>query len=156
MLNFLFDPGLALSEMARAAKPRGTIAVYLWDYAVRMEMLRRFWDAAGALDPRAQALDEGVRFPLCSRPALLDLFEAAGLRDVAVEALDVATVFRDFDDYWSPFLIGQAPAPGYVAGLSEEARVQLREELRSRLVPEANGSIALVARAWAARGMRAG
>jgi hypothetical protein len=56
-------------------------------------------------------------------------------------------VFRDFDDYWNPFLSGQAPAPGYCMSLGEEARAALRERLRTRL----DGSIHLVARAWGVR-----
>jgi hypothetical protein len=66
----------------------------------------------------------------------------------------VPTVFRDFDDYWTPFLSGQAPAPGYCMSLGEEARAALRERLQTSLPVQADGSIHLVARAWAVRGTR--
>ena len=46
--------------------------------------------------------------------------------DVAVAAIDVPTVFADFDDFWSPFLGGQGPAPAYAMSLCEERRVALR------------------------------
>jgi SAM-dependent methyltransferase len=154
-LNFVPQPPLALAELARVARTGGTVAICVWDYAVRMEMLRRFWDAAVTLDPAAALLDEGPRFPICNRPALNDLFEAAGLRQVEVRAIDVPTVFRDFADYWEPFLSGQGPAPGYVSRLDEGARQRLRETLRARLPVAPDGSIALTARAWAARGVRA-
>jgi hypothetical protein len=72
---------------------------------------------------------------------------------VAIRALDVPTVFEDFDDYWRPFLGGQAPAPGYCMSLSEERRIALRERIRSSLPIQADGSIHLIARAWAARGV---
>ena len=62
------------------------------------------------------------------------------------------TRFRDFDDYGTPFLGGQGPAPGYAMSLSEPARDELRELLRSRLPARPDGSIDLVARAWAVRG----
>ena len=62
------------------------------------------------------------------------------------------TRFRDFDDYWAPFLGGQGPAPGYCAGLSDDARQRLRDRLRSTLPTAADGSIPLSARAWAVRG----
>jgi len=39
-----------------------------------------------------------------------------------VRPIDILTHFRDFDDYWSPFLGGQGPAPGYAMSLSEERR----------------------------------
>jgi hypothetical protein len=66
----------------------------------------------------------------------------------------VATVFGSFDDYWSPFLGGQGPAPSYAMSLGENQRTELRELIRSRLPIKADGSIELVARAWAVLGKR--
>jgi hypothetical protein len=71
---------------------------------------------------------------------------------VQSRAIDIPTLFRDFDDYWTPFLGGQGPAPGYVMSLSEECRTELHERLRARLPVAADGSIRLTARAWAVRG----
>lgn len=154
VLNFVPAPGRMLAEMARAVKPGGVVAVYVWDYAEGMEPIRRFWDAAVALDPAAAALDEGPRFPLCTRAALSGCFAAAGLVAVEARAIDVPVVFRDFDDFWTPFLSGEGPAPGYCAALDEDRRAALRESLRRRLPAAPDGSIALTARAWAARGAR--
>lgn len=116
-------------------------------------MMRIFWDAACALDPAARELDEGVRFPLCQPAPLQETFERAGIRDVRVEPIEVATVFRDFDEYWTPFLGGQGPAPGYTRSLTAERRDHLRELVRSQLPVNADGTIALTARAWAAKGI---
>jgi hypothetical protein len=129
------------------------VAAYVWDYAEKMELMRYFWDAAVALDPAARPLDEGVRFPLCRPQALAALFNEAGLSRVEVCAIDVPTPFRDFDDYWTPFLSGQAPAPGYCMSLDETKRRALRERIHSRLPLRADGSIHLVARAWAVKGI---
>src|SRR5262249_40380142 len=118
-LNFVPLPPRAVAEMVRVVRPGGVAAVYVWDYAGKMELLRCFSDAATALNPAAYALDEGRRFPLCQPEPLTELFARAGLHDVEVRAIDVPTVFRDFDDYWSPFLGGQGPAPGYAMSLSE-------------------------------------
>jgi SAM-dependent methyltransferase len=153
VLNFVPQPRQALAEMARVVQPGGVVASYVWDYAGRMELMRHFWDVAAALDPAARALDEGRRFPLCQPEALRELFLQAGLADVALHTIEVPTVFRDFDDYWSPFLGGQGPAPGYAMSLSDERRAALRDGLRARLPTEADGRIALVARAWAVRGI---
>ena len=67
--------------------------------------------------------------------------------------IDIATEFQDFDDYWSPFLGGQGPAPSYVMALSDERRAALRERIRAGLPFAPDGSIPLVARAWAVRGV---
>ena len=64
VLNFVPDVPAALSEAVRVTRRGGVVAAYLWDYAGRMELIRRFWDAAVALDPAAAELDEGRRFPL--------------------------------------------------------------------------------------------
>jgi SAM-dependent methyltransferase len=152
VLNFVPDPALAVSEMARVTKSGGTVAVYVWDYADQMQLMRYFWDAAAALDPAAQKLDEGVRFPLCKPQPLTDVFNAAGLKNIEVRAIDMPTNFVDFDDYWTPFLGGQGPAPGYTMSLDEERRSALRERIRSQLPIESDGSIHLIARAWAIRG----
>lgn len=152
VLNFVPDLDAALREMARVAAGGATIAAYVWDYAGRMELMRHFWDAAVALDEGARQLDEGTRFPLCRPDALLERFAAAGLHDAEVTALDIPTQFRDFHDYWEPFLGGQGPAPAYAMALDEAARDRLRDELRGRLPVQADGSIALLARAWAVRG----
>ena len=58
--------------MHRVAVAGGTVAAYVWDYAGRMDMIRRFWDAAVVLDPDAAALDQGVRSPICSPGPLRD------------------------------------------------------------------------------------
>lgn len=152
VLNFVDQQAAALSEMSRIAVPGGTVAAYVWDYAGRMELMRHFWDAAVALDPQAAGLDEGVRFPLCRPTALENLFVGAGLQRVAVEGIEIPTPFASFEDYWQPFLGGQGPAPAYVMSLDEVARARLRDRLREQLPLAADGSIALVARAWAVRG----
>jgi len=140
--------------MVQAVRKGGTVAAYVWDYAGQMQLMRYFWDAAVALDPAACTLDEGQRFPLCQPEPLRQLFQTAQLGKVGVRSIDIPTTFRDFDDYWSPFLGGQAPAPGYAMSLSEERRVALREQIRATLPIAPDGSIHCIARAWAVRGVR--
>ena len=151
VLNFVPDARAAVREMARVTTDGGTIAAYVWDYAGRMEMMRHFWDAAVDLNPDAAKLDEGVRFPLCRPEALTELFASAGLGGTEVTAIDIATSFATFEDYWRPFLGGQGPAPAYAMALEETARTRLRDRLRERIPLQADGSISLSARAWAVR-----
>lgn len=154
VLNFVPDKAHAAAELARVTRPGGMVALYVWDYAGRMELMRHFWDAAIALDPSASERDEGRLSPICQPEPLRALFEEAGLGRVEARAIDVPTVFRDFDDYWFPFLGGQAPAPAYCMSLTEEARSALRDRLRATLPIQPDGSIPLVARAWAVRGRK--
>jgi SAM-dependent methyltransferase len=151
VLNFVPDAAGAVRAMGGAGSG-GVVAAYVWDYAGRMELMRYFWDAAVALDPDAGALDEGVRFPICVPARLEQLWRDAGLANVSSRAIDVPTVFRDFDDQWRPFLGGQAPAPGYCMSLDEDRRAALREHIREQFPIAADGSISLIARAWAVRG----
>jgi SAM-dependent methyltransferase len=154
VLNFVPEPDRAAAEMARVTRPGGTVAAYVWDYAGGMGMIRAFWDAAAELDPAAASADQAELFPLCKPEPLRALFAGAGVAQVRVDPVEVETRFRDFDDYWTPFLGGQGPAPSYAMSLPAEARDALRERLRARLPYEADGSIALTARAWLVRGVR--
>jgi len=154
-LNFFPDPGGAVREMRSVAAPQATVSACVWDYEAGMSFLRHFWDSAASQDPAAAVLDEGKRFPLCRRDALLALFREAGLEDVRCEPIQIRTVFASFDDYWRPFLGGTGPAPSYVASLDAEDRALLARRLEETLAPGMDGSIDLPARAWAVRGAAA-
>ena len=154
VLNFVADPRRAVAESARVVGDGGMVAAYVWDYAGRMELMRYFWDAAVDLDPDAAERDEGRRFPICEPTALARLLDEGSLLDVETREILVPTIFRDFDDYWEPFLSGEAPAPGYAISLDDERQASLRERLRATLPTRGDGSIALVARAWAVRGTK--
>jgi SAM-dependent methyltransferase len=149
VLNFVPQPNQMIAEMRRSVRANGTVALYVWDYAGKMQMMRHFWNAAAALDSVARDLDEGRRFPLCRPDALSNLFENEGLRGIDTRPIDISTDFKDFDDYWNPFLGGQGPASGYVMSLSEERRSQLRDRIHDSLPFAVDGSIPLVARVWA-------
>jgi len=153
VLNFVPDQPRMVAEMRRAVGPGGTVALYVWDYAGEMQLMRRFWDAAAELFEDGAERDEGRLFPVCQPDPLLALFEDAGLKTVEVTALDAPTVFADFEDYWEPFLLGQGPAGGFCAGLSERDRARLRERLAATLPVSRDGSIELIARAWAVKGV---
>ncbi len=152
VLNFVPDVDAALAEMSRVTAGEGTIAAYVWDYAGKMELMRYFWDAAVELDPSAARLDQGLRFPLCNPDALARAFHKAGLQAVETTAIDIPTVFTNFQEYWAPFLNGQSPGPAYAMSLAEEIRNQLRERVQHHLPTQPDGSIRLVARAWSVRG----
>jgi SAM-dependent methyltransferase len=153
VLNFIPDVSKAMSELRRVTRPSGTIAAAVWDYGEGMQMIRIFWDAATALDPSAEKLDE-KHMPLCRAGELSKLFRDTGLVDVQEQPLEVTLRFRSFEDYWDPFLEAQGPAGSYVAGLSEEKKSALEDRLRTLLMKNStsNGAFSLRARVWAARG----
>jgi ubiquinone/menaquinone biosynthesis C-methylase UbiE len=154
VLNFIPHPDQALAALSRVARKGGVVGGYVWDYAEGMQLMRHFWDAAVALDSKVKEIDEVKRFHHSKPEPLKELFQGAGFQHVEVIPVEVPTHFRDFDDYWSPFLGGQGPAPSYAMSLNEEARITLREKIRAGLPIRPDGSIPLVARAWAVRGMR--
>jgi SAM-dependent methyltransferase len=152
VLNFVSDPAIMAREMARVTRPEGKVAAYVWDYGGGMQMVRHFWDVAIQINPQDSKLDQAERFPICRPDALETLFRDAGLTSVCARPIDIALVFRDFDDYWIPFLGKQGAAPTYLASLDSGTRDRIRDALQARLQPEADGSIAMTARAWAVQG----
>ena len=68
---------------------------------------------------------------------------------VQVVPIDIPTVFRDFDDFWTPFLGRQGAAPTYLATQDAATQQRIRDLLAERLPPGPDGTIALRARAWA-------
>jgi SAM-dependent methyltransferase len=153
VLNFVPDPRAMASEMTRVTKPGGKVAAYVWDYGRGMEMMRHFWDAAIAVSPNDSKLDQAERFPICQPEPLEALFCDIGLKAVSCRAIDIPTVFRNFDDYWTPFLGKQGAAPTYLAGVDEVTRDKIRALLQSRLIPDGDGTIPMTARAWAVQGV---
>jgi SAM-dependent methyltransferase len=154
VLNFVAEPASMVSELRRVTRPGGCVAVYVWDYAQGMQMMRLFWDAARTVDP-AGAPDEGSRFPICAPEPMAQLWRDAGLVSVEVRAIDIDTDFRDFDDFWTPFTGGQGAAPSYLATLGEAQQAAIRDVLLAAVPRDADGAIRLRARAWAVKGLRA-
>lgn len=152
VLNFVPDKEKALAEMKRVARPGAKVGFYVWDYSGRgVEFMRAFWEAAAALDPAALDLTEDRRFPFCTPGGLTDLAMKAGLASADCTAIEMPTLFRDFEDYWHPFTLGAGPAPGYCASLAPEARQRLKDKLQDSLPRRDDGSIPLKARAWAVK-----
>jgi SAM-dependent methyltransferase len=153
-LNFISDPARALEQWKRVTRPDGTIAAYVWDYSGHVRFLREFWDAAIAIDPGAAQYDQGRRFSICTPRGWEAAFREAGLAAVALRSLDITTRFESFEDYWSPFLLGQGSGPTYLASRNETIRSAIRDRLRAALPANPDGSIVLGARALAVRALR--
>jgi SAM-dependent methyltransferase len=151
VVNFMEDPHGGVSEMTRVTRPGGTVAAAVWDYADEMTLLRRFWDAAAAIDASAVERDEGRCMPFCTPGELEGLWSEAGLVEVSVAALVVGARYEGFEDLWEPLEQGVGPSGAYAASLPAERRQALEEELRRRL-GVADEPFELTARAWIASG----
>jgi len=150
VLNFVPDKQAALAEMRRVVRPGGLVAFYVWDYpGGGMGFIDAFWKAAAEVDPDALDLDESARFQFCNKEGLAELCGDAGASDVEISAIEVETLFPDFDALWRPFTLGAGPAPGYVKSLSEERQQKLKGHLASKFAKLE--TVALPARAWAVK-----
>jgi SAM-dependent methyltransferase len=155
VVNFMSDPDAGVRELHRVTRAGGTVAAAVWDYAGEMTILRRFWDAAVALDPAAAALDEGRSMPYCAPEPLGGLWRAAGLRDVRVEPVSVSAGYDGFADLWAPLERGVAPSGAYAASLPPPRRAALEAAFRERL-GVADTPFRLTARAWIVTGAATG
>ncbi len=154
VLNFVPAPDQAVQGIMRVVQGGGMVAAYVWDYGGQMEMMRQFWNAAAVVDPASVTMDSGQRFTIARPDALRALFQDAALEAVDVIPITIETRFRDFDDYWGPILGAQGSLSKYVRALSDDTRAALRDQLLKQLPVRDDGSIPLVARAWAVKGVK--
>jgi SAM-dependent methyltransferase len=147
VVHFMPDPVAGLAEMARVTVPGGVVAACVWDFAGSHDPLWPFWPVARELD--AAVVDES-RLAGTRDGHLVELFEAAGLREVEPASLPVSRDYPGYEAWWEPFTHGVGPAGSYLSRLDERQQVALREGCRSRLP---GGPFTVTARAWAARGV---
>jgi SAM-dependent methyltransferase len=146
VVHFMADPVAGLREMRRVTRPGGTLVACVWDHAGGQGPLGLFWHAARALDPgvRDESALAGAR-----QGHLAELFAAAGLGAIEERTLDADLAHPTFDSWWEPFTKGVGPAGAYVATLTREQQLALRERCHAEL---GDGPFVVPARAWAARG----
>ena len=147
VVHFMTDPVAGLAEMARVTRSGGVVATCVWDFAGGRAPLSDFWAAARELDPD---VDDESHLAGVREGHLVELMTDAGLRDVIGSTLSVSLEHPTFDAWWEPYMGGVGPAGAFVARLSAEHQVELRELCRARL-PQA--PFLQTARAWAARGV---
>ena len=121
VVNFVPDHNKAIVEMRRVTRPQGVVSACVWDYNVRMEMLRFFWDEVVALDPAMAPKDER-NMKLSREGQLGELWKKTGLVNVQEKPLVIEQAYTSFDDYWEPFLKGAGPGGAYVVSLTDERR----------------------------------
>jgi SAM-dependent methyltransferase len=151
VVNFMTDPRAGVGEMVRVTRPGGTVAAAVWDYAGEMFFLRRFWDAAVAVDPSAAHLDEGRCMPFCTPDELAGLWSSTGLAEVRTVSAVATARYRGFEDLWEPLECGVGPSGTHAASLAGDERAAVKAEFRRRL-GVGDAPFELPARAWIATG----
>lgn len=146
VVHFMRDPVAGIREMARVTKPGGTVAACVWDYGTDTGALSPFWRVARVFDP---GVDDESGLVGVRDGQLVELFRAAGLRDIRSTALTVHVDFETFEEWWEPLTLGVGPVGAYVGGLSAEARAELKAGCEASL-PDAPFTID--ASAWTAAG----
>lgn len=144
VVHFMRDPVVGIRQMGCVTRPGGVVAACVWDG--QTGALAPFWDAVHVLDPQAQdeALLSGAQMG-----HLTEIFEAAGLRDIAEEPIAVDVLHPTFEEWWEPYTYGVGPAGDHVQRLSDDDRERLRSVAREQL---GFGPFTVTATAWAARG----
>jgi SAM-dependent methyltransferase len=142
VVHFMKDPVAGLREMGRVG---GVVAACVWDHAGGQGPLSVFWEAVASLDPEAPD-ESGLAGARAGH--LVELFEAAELREIEDTVLAVDVEHESFDEWWEPFTFGVGPAGAYVQRLDRVAQDRLRDACRERLPP---APFRVTARAWAVR-----
>ena len=156
VLFFIPDAKKAVLEMARVARSGSTVAATLWDARGGMVMSRMFVDTAAVLDTRAHELRARAFTRPLGRPGDLGrAWRDAGLKDVKEATLTIRMEFKNFDDYWRPYMGGQGPYAEYVSMLKPDEQATLKHHLqRAYLDGDSDGHRSYAAVAEAVKGTK--
>jgi hypothetical protein len=145
---------MALREMARVARPGGTVAAVVWDSRGGLVFQRMMWDTAVAIDPNARvARDSLFANPVAIPGGLAGFFHDAGIENVETESITIRMDYENFEDYWGSFQTGQGPVGVYFSNLTPEQSARIREAVRDAYCSGSpDGPRSLAASAWAVRG----
>jgi len=152
VIFFVPDPGTGVAEMVRVVGPGGTVAAYAWDMfggGFPYELLNSEMRNMGMAVPRPPS-------PEASRLEVMqELWNSAGLKQVATTEITVQRTFTDFGDYWRTVL-GSPSAGANLAQMSQADIAVLKARLQEKLSIDSHGQITCSASANAVKGIVAG
>jgi ubiquinone/menaquinone biosynthesis C-methylase UbiE len=147
VVHFMTDAAAGIREMVRVTRPGGVVAACVWDFAGGRAPQTAFFRslASVATDVEDETGRVGAR-----RGDLPALLREAGCAHVEEGELAVTVAYDGFDDWWTPYTLGVAPAGRQLAALDEADRERVREHARAAIP---SGPFELTATAWTARGI---
>ncbi|HMF24507.1 MAG TPA: hypothetical protein VKG24_20615, partial [Pseudolabrys sp.] len=80
------------------------------------------------------------------------LWEKAGIESIDTRVIRIPVVYSDFDEFWDSNTVLIGPQGKLIAGMSANARKQLRAKLRDRLPSASDGRIVYESFANAVKG----
>jgi SAM-dependent methyltransferase len=153
-LQFVPQVGLAIQEMRRVARAKGTIAAATWDTRGGFVALRMIFDAAAMVDPNGNEVRAKAYTRPMSRPGELGrAFRESGLAEVVEDMLTIRMDFVSFADFWWPHESREGPVAEYISALTPGTKAKLRETVKlAYLDGEADGPRSYAATAWVVKG----
>ena len=149
VLAFLLDPAKAVAEMTRVVRPGGWVATYMWDILNGGSPTTLIYTAIESLGSTVPVRPN----PAASRlEAMHGFCEMAGLEAIETRVIRIPVRYVDFDDFWDPNTVPVGPQGKVIAGMSPDAREQLRMRLREQLSATSDGQILYESFANAVRG----
>lgn len=152
-LQFFPDRATAAREMGRVVRIGGQVVVSTWAAEHALGLFGPIVETLsevgldepypGAFDPSSYSL---------SSPVLAELLDQAGLRDVAVEAVDLDAVWSTIDEALSAVL--GTPFGPMVSSLSSLEQEHIRALLAEKLVQSEDGTVVIHTMSNIARGRR--
>jgi SAM-dependent methyltransferase len=155
VLMFVPDGPLAAREMARVARPGGTVAATTWDFRGGTVYHRMVADTAAAVDEAAAAWRERVQRAPGVRPGdLADLWRQAGLSAVREVSLTMRMEFTGFTDFWGS-MTRSGQFGSFFRTLPPERQRVVRDKVEAAyLTGDPDGPRSFAATAWAVAGTR--
>jgi SAM-dependent methyltransferase len=146
VVHFMDDPSRGVAEMARVARPGGSVATCVWDFVGGRAPVSPFWEAAATV---LGEIEDESALAGAGQGQLTSLLASAGLLDLEETALQISVRHETFDEWWEPFTLGVGPAGAAAASLGGDELDAIRQRCRELL---GDGPFTLEAAAWAARG----